>query len=147
MSGGSARTIRRYSVELWQDLVLHGIRKSTFQHLTVNWNFNVLEMASKTLHIVQGLSRTPLLFIPQYLTNMFFKNMLQKEKLPTIGNLEISKIDPGKLKFRLLSVPGQYRGSGGFGIGAGGRTPLPGGCRALPGGRVTGHICFIYMTW
>jgi len=25
-------------------------------------------MAIKTLHIVQGLSRTPLLFIPQYLT-------------------------------------------------------------------------------
>ena len=54
MSGGSAQTIRRYSVELWQDLVLHGIRKSTFQHLTVNWNFNVLEMALKTLHIFPG---------------------------------------------------------------------------------------------
>ena len=80
MSGGSARTIRRYSVELWQDLVLLDVRKSTFQHLTVNWNFNVLEMASKTLHIVPGLSRTPLLFIPRYLTNIFFKNISQKEQ-------------------------------------------------------------------
>ena len=39
----------------------------------VKWDFNVLEMALKTFHIVQGLSRTPLLFIPRYLTNMFFQ--------------------------------------------------------------------------
>ena len=63
MSGRSARPIRNFSLELWQDLVSHGIRKSTFQHLTVNWNLNVLEMALKTLHFVQGLSRTPLLFL------------------------------------------------------------------------------------
>ena len=80
MSGGSARTIRRYSVELWQDLVLHGIRKSTFQHLTINWNFSVLEMALKTLHFVQGPSRTPVLFIPRYLTNIFSGNILQIEE-------------------------------------------------------------------
>ena len=78
VSGRSARSIRNFSLELWQDLVLHGIRKSTFQHLTVNWNFNVLEMALKTLHFVQGLSRTPLLFIPRYLTNIFFENNLRK---------------------------------------------------------------------
>ena len=45
--------------ELWQDLVLHGIRKSTFQHLRVNWSFNVLAMAFKTFLFVQGLSKTP----------------------------------------------------------------------------------------
>jgi len=60
VSGGSARSIRHFSLELVQDLVLHGIRKSTFQHLIVNWNFNVLEIAFKTLNFVQGLSRTPL---------------------------------------------------------------------------------------
>ena len=93
MSGGSARTIRRYSVELWQDLVLHGIRKSTFQHSTVNWNFNVLEMARKTLHFVQGLSRTPLLFIPRYLTNTFSKNVLPETNLENqqSENLKIQK--------------------------------------------------------
>ena len=80
MSGGSARSIRNCSLELWQDLVLHGIRKSTFQHLTVNWNFNVPEMAFKTVYFVQGLSRTPLLFIPRYLTNTIFENILQKDK-------------------------------------------------------------------
>ena len=80
MSGGSARSIRRHSLELWQDLVLDGIRKSTFKHLTVNWNFNVLEMAFKTFHFVQGVSRTPLLFIPRYLTNLFFENVLQKQE-------------------------------------------------------------------
>ena len=30
-------------------------------------------MALTTFHIVQGLSRTPLLFIPRYLTNLLFK--------------------------------------------------------------------------
>ena len=64
MSGRSARSIRNFSLELAQDLVLLDIRKSTFQHLTVNWNLNVIEMALKTLHFVQGPSRTPLLFIP-----------------------------------------------------------------------------------
>ena len=105
MSGGSARSIRNFSLELWQDLVLHGLGKSTFQNCPVNWNFNVLEMALKTVHFVQDLSRTPLLFIPRYLTIIFFKNNSQKENLE---NLAISKIDHGKLKFRLLSVPGKY---------------------------------------
>ena len=73
VSGRSARTIRNFSLELWQDLVLLNVRKSTFQHLTVNWHLNVLEMALKTLHFVKGLSRTPLLFIPRYYTNIFSK--------------------------------------------------------------------------
>jgi hypothetical protein len=46
--------IRNFSVELWQDLVLHGIRNSTFQHLTVNWNLNVLEMTIKTSHFARA---------------------------------------------------------------------------------------------
>ena len=96
MSGRSARSIRNFSLELWQDLVLLDVRKSTFQHLTVNWNFNVLEMSLKTFHIVQGLSRTPLLFIPRYPTNIFFENSLQKEEISRIENLKISKDDPGK---------------------------------------------------
>ena len=79
MSGRSARSI-------------HNIRRSTFQHLTVNWNFNVLEMAFKTIHFVQGLSRTPLLFIPRYLTNIFFKNIWQnKEDNYIIQNMKIWK--------------------------------------------------------
>ena len=81
MSGRSTRSIHNFSLELWQDLVLLDVGKSTFQHLTVNWNFNVLEMALKTLHFVQGLSRTPLLFIPRYLTNKMFTHILQKENL------------------------------------------------------------------
>ena len=57
------------------------LRKSTVQHLTVNWKFNVLEMALKTFHIFQGLSRTPLLFIPRYLTSIIFGNIFQKRNL------------------------------------------------------------------
>ena len=54
-------------------------------------------MASKTPHIVQGLSRTPLLFIPRYLTNIFFKNMFKK-KNSIIENLEIWNFkNPGSL--------------------------------------------------
>ena len=56
--------------KLSRDLVLHGIRKSTFRKY---WNFNVLEMVIKTFHFVPGLSRTPLLFIPRYLTNICFR--------------------------------------------------------------------------
>jgi hypothetical protein len=46
----------------------------------VNWNFNVLEMAIRTIHFVQGLSRTPLLFIPRYLTTIFPKRISQNKK-------------------------------------------------------------------
>ena len=51
-------------------------------------------MAFKTLHFVQGLSRTPFLFIPRYLTNIFFKNIFQKKQNlvnRTSGNLKIQK--------------------------------------------------------
>ena len=54
-------------------------------------------MALKTLHFVPGLSRTPFLFFPRYLTNIFPKHILQKEKVSRIGNMKISKVDPGKL--------------------------------------------------
>ena len=67
----TARTVRTHKHNFSRDLVLHGIRKSTFRKY---WNFNVLEMAFKTLHFVPGLSRTPLLFIPRFLTNIFFRN-------------------------------------------------------------------------
>ena len=62
MSGRSALTMRNFSLELWQDLVLHGIRKSTFQDFLKYWNSNVLEMALETFRLVQGLHITPLLF-------------------------------------------------------------------------------------
>ena len=48
MSGRSARTIRNFSLEVSPDLVLLNIRKSTFQHLTVNLNLNVLKWPSKS---------------------------------------------------------------------------------------------------
>ena len=54
-------------------------------------------MALKTLHFVQGLSRTPLLFIPRYLTNIFSK-IFSKKKISRIENLEIWKSkSPGSL--------------------------------------------------
>ena len=47
-------------------------QKVHFSTFDRNWNFNVLEMAFKALGFVQGLSRTPLLFISRYLTNICF---------------------------------------------------------------------------
>ena len=77
MSGGAHGAYEDIPSNFGRIWVLHGIVKSTFQHFTADWNFNVPEMALKTLHFVQGLSRTPLLFIPRYLTNIIFKNILQ----------------------------------------------------------------------
>ena len=47
VSGGRAWTIRRHCLELWQGSVLHGIGKSTFQHLTVNWKVASWQNTSK----------------------------------------------------------------------------------------------------
>ena len=92
------------------DLVLLNIRKSTFQHFTADWNFNVLEMTLKTFHFVQGLSRTPLLFIPRYLTNIFFKKILQRKHISRIKNPKIWKFqNPGSLtgaQFAISVDPG-----------------------------------------
>ena len=103
--GRSALTVSNFSFELWQHLVFFsGIRKITFHHLTVNCNFNVLEMAFKTFHIIQGLSRTALLFIPRYLTTRFFKMILQKNKISRLMNLKIWKSqNPGSLTLNALS--------------------------------------------
>ena len=55
-------------------------------------------MGLKPLHFVQGLSRTPLLFIPRYLTNILFKHILQKIYILRIENLKIWKSkNPGSL--------------------------------------------------
>ena len=72
-------------------LVLHVIGKSTFQHLTVNWNFNVLEMALKTFHIVQGhpghLSYLFLDISPTYvLKKQFEKKSIENRKSGSLTN-------------------------------------------------------------
>ena len=61
MSGRSgARTIRNFSLELSQDLVLPNVGQVDFHEFRKYWNVNVLEMALKTIRVVQGLPRTPL---------------------------------------------------------------------------------------
>jgi len=67
VSRATALTVRRHRHKSPRDLVVHGIRKSTFLKY---WNFHVLEMAIKTFQFVQGLSRTHLLFSTWYLTNI-----------------------------------------------------------------------------
>ena len=65
MSGRSARTIRNFSLELSPDLVLPNVGQVDFHDFRKYWNFNVLEMALKTLRLVQGLPRTHLFFVLQ----------------------------------------------------------------------------------
>ena len=55
----TARTVRRHKHKFSRDLVLHGIRKSTFRKY---WNFNVLEMALKTLIACQATASTLIAF-------------------------------------------------------------------------------------
>ena len=74
VSRRNARTIRNFSLELSQDLVLLDIRKSTFQHLKVNWNFNVFGIAINTLRFVKGLPITPSLFLRCFKT--VFRQMI-----------------------------------------------------------------------
>ena len=91
-------------------------------------------MALKTLHFVPGLSRTPLLFIPRYYTNIFFENILQKTKISRIDNLKIWKSKkPGSLtSAQMLARCGDAMGyirmegceSEWDGVGPHGRGPL-----------------------
>ena len=90
MSGRSARTRRRYSVELWQDLVLLDVRKSTFQHLTVDWNLNVLEMSSKPSILSRSLQDTFIIY-SSILQQHMFRHYSAKRKISRIGNLKIQK--------------------------------------------------------
>ena len=62
MSGRSARSIRNFSLELWQDLVLPNVGQVDFHDFRKYWNLNVLEMALKTFRFVQGLPITLVLF-------------------------------------------------------------------------------------
>jgi len=51
--------------------------------------FNPRYLTDKTFHIVQGLSRTPLLFIPRYLANIFPEHTLHQTKISKIETMEI----------------------------------------------------------
>ena len=51
-------------------------------------------MALNTPHFVQGLSRTPLLFIPRYLTNIISEKIIKR--ISRIENLKIRNFkNPG----------------------------------------------------
>ena len=95
MSRVKGRTVRRHRHNFSRDLVLHGIRKSSFRKY---WNFNVLEMALKTFHFVSGLSRTPLLSIPRSLTNIFYRRYC-------LGKIKTENQKSGNLKLIDLFLP------------------------------------------
>jgi hypothetical protein len=109
------RSVRKNGAQLYGPWVSNFLSHRIVKSLTfriVNWNFNVLEMALKTLHFVQGLSRTPSLVFPRYLTTRFSKMILQKStksRESKIWKSEISKNPgycPGGTKRRMqLTVP------------------------------------------
>ena len=110
MSGRSARSIQNFSLELSQDLVLPNVWQVDIHDFRKHLNFNVLEMALKTFHIVQGLSRTPLLFIPRYLTNMFPKNKNSRIESMTIHYCFEKGLNAYSFsrKLRSSQFPGKY---------------------------------------
>ena len=71
----------------------------------------IKKMAFKTLHFVQGFSRTPLLFIPRYLTNIFSKILSKKKNLENRKSENLTFQKPGSLtgaqEYVLLRFPKQ----------------------------------------
>ena len=62
----------------------------------------------KTFHFVPGVSRTPLLFIPRYLTNIIFRKYFQEKKKNgnrKSENLKICKFENLNLKLKDLFSP------------------------------------------
>ena len=91
MSGRSARSIRKFSLELWQDLVLPNVGQVDFHDFRKYWNFNELEMALKTFRFVQGLHITPLFFFLRYFKTIYFKLICLKSEIWKSGHLKVWK--------------------------------------------------------
>ena len=87
MSGRSARSIRNFSRELWQDLVLPNVGQVEFHDFRKYWKFNELEMALKTFRFVQGLHITPLSVFFEISKTICFELLFETL---TSGNLKIS---------------------------------------------------------
>ena len=102
----TARTVRRQCNNCLRGLVLHGIEKSIVQHFPVNWHFKVLEMTLKTFHFVPGLSRTPLLFFPRYLTNIFLQNISLKKQISKNENQQNLKNRSWKVRWFVFARDG-----------------------------------------
>ena len=73
----TARTIRRHRHKFSRDLVLHGIRKSTFRKY---WNFNVLEMALKTFLLSRVFPGHLYYLFSDISPTYFFENISNKHK-------------------------------------------------------------------
>ena len=89
----SARNIRNFSVELWQDLVgLTWHQKVHFPTFDGKLELQCTRNGPQNPPFCPGsLSRTPLLFITRYLTNINAKLISQKEQISRIANLKIQK--------------------------------------------------------
>ena len=77
MSGRSARSIRNFSFELSQDLVLPNVGRVNFRDFLEKGHSNVLEMALKTFRFVQGLPITPLDLFLRYFKARFVHFLIE----------------------------------------------------------------------
>ena len=91
VSGRSARTIRNFSLELSQDLVLPNVGQVDFHDFRKHWNFNVLEMVLKTLRFVQGLPTTPSFLFLRYFRARFPQVIARASEISKYENLKIGK--------------------------------------------------------
>ena len=91
MSGRTARSIRNFSLELSQDLVLPNVGQVDFHDFRKYWKFNELEMAVKTFRFVQGRPITPLFFFLRYFKTKCVKHICFKSKIWKSQNLKVWK--------------------------------------------------------
>ena len=103
MSGRSARSIRNFSLELWQDLVLPNVGQVDFYAFRTHWNLNVLEMALKTFRFVQGLPITPLFFVLRYFKTTFSKLFVLIENLEIWESQSLEKTRAEKYSISVWS--------------------------------------------
>ena len=91
VSGRRARSIRNFSLDLWQDLVLPNAGQVDFHDFRKYWNFNELEMALKTFRFVQGLHITPLFFFLWYFKTTQIKLICLKSEIWKNENIKVWK--------------------------------------------------------
>ena len=99
MSGRSARTIRNFSLELWQDLVLLDVRKSTFHSTVVGkLESQCTRNGPQTPPFCPGSLQDTFIICSSISHQHMFQKYVAKRKISRIENLKIWKSEnPGSL--------------------------------------------------
>ena len=91
MSGRSAQTIRNFSLELPQELVLQNVGQVDFRDFRKYWDFNVLEMSFKTIRICPGSPQNTFYYFSSMFQNQIVSNYVPQNQKSR--NLKIKKTE------------------------------------------------------